>query len=151
MVKGRFPLPSLKMSAEELAIALVETEESNLQIVLLIVGCEGWLAPRRRWRRGSRWWPWGCRSGLLHVVAAVVVVEGRDRGQEMRIEGMQPGEQDADISLSLAVAKSDAGVLRGKAVGRNRSVLDVVGIRIVRDLVSSRGAVRSSDGAGWKD
>ena len=34
----------------------------------------------------------------------------------------------------LAVAQADAGVLRTEVVGRDRSILDVVGKRIVRDL-----------------
>ena len=41
---GGLPLPSLKIGAEELVIALVEAEKSNLQVVLLVVGGEAGLA-----------------------------------------------------------------------------------------------------------
>ena len=107
--------------AEGLAVALVEAEETNLQIVHFVVGCEGGLASDvgggAVFRGGD-----GNVVGIAGVVAAVVVVEGRDRGEKMGIEGVQPGEQDADIGLGLGIAKSDAGKVVRSAVHRlNRS------------------------------
>ena len=52
----------------------------------------------------------------------------------MCVESVQPGEKHAGVSLMLAVPQADAGVLRAEAVGRNRSVLDVIGERIIRHL-----------------
>ena len=52
----------------------------------------------------------------------------------MRVESVHPGEKNAGIGFVLAVAKADAGILCTEAVGRDRSILDVVGKRIVGDL-----------------
>src|ERR1039458_525460 len=95
--------------SEGLVVALVEAEESKLQIVLLVVGGEGGLASGvggGAVLRGGD----GSVVGIAGVVAAVVVVEGRKRGQKMGIEGMQPSEEDSGIGLGLGIAKADAGV-----------------------------------------
>ena len=47
---------------------------------------------------------------------------------------MKPGEEDAGIGLVFAVTQADARVLRAEAVGRDRSILDVIWKRIVRNL-----------------
>ena len=97
--------------AEGLAIALVEAEETELQIVLFVVGGEGGLASGvgggAVFRGGD-----GNVVGTAGVVAAVVVVEGRDRGEQMGIEGVQPGEEDSDVGFGLVIAQADAGVVR---------------------------------------
>ena len=91
---------------------LVKTEESSLQIVLLVVRGEAGLTPDvgggAVFRGGD-----GNVVGITRVVAAVVVIEGRNRGQEMGIERVQPGEEDAGIGLGLAIAQADAGVAVG--------------------------------------
>ena len=118
--------------AEGLAVALVEAEETNLQIVHFVVGGEGGLAADvgggAVFRGGD-----GNVIGIAGVVAAVVVVEGRDRGKKMGIKGVQPGEQDADIGLGLGIAKIQAG--KSPVSCPIDTVLDVVGIGIVGDLV----------------
>src|SRR5208337_1022002 len=68
--------------------------------------------------------------GVAGVVAAVVVVEGRNRGHEMGIESVQPGEEDAGIGFVLAVAQTDAG----SVLAAGGIVFDVAGERIVRNL-----------------
>jgi hypothetical protein len=94
---------------EDLIVALVEAEESNLQIVLLVVGCEASLASGVG---GGSVLRGGDRNviGIAGVVAAVGVVERRDGGEEMRIEGVQPGEEDSGVGFGLGIAKADAGV-----------------------------------------
>src|ERR1019366_9027465 len=134
LADGKGRISAIESGAEDLVIVLVEAEESHLQIVLLVVGGEAGLAPGvgggAVFRGGD-----GNVVGIAGVVAAVVVVEGRNRSQEMGIESVDPAKEDAGIGLVLAIAKAEAGVLRGELVGRDRSVLDVVGIRIVRDLI----------------
>jgi hypothetical protein len=69
-----------------------------LKIVFPVVGLEAGLTPRvggtAVFRRGD-----GIIGGLTVVVAAVVVVEGRNRGHEMRIESVEPSKEDPGIGL----------------------------------------------------
>ena len=120
--------------AEGLAIALVEAEETDLQIVLFVVGREAGLPSGvgggAVFRGGD-----GNVVGIAVVVAAVVVEEGRHRSEEMGVECVQPGEEDSGVGFGLGIAQADAGVSAG--VG----VFKVVGIGIVGDLeeVAAKG------------
>ena len=60
------------------------------------------------------------------VVGAVVVIEGGERQQEFRVEGVHPGSIQDRVALVLPVAQAAAVVL---------GILKVVRIRIVGDLV----------------
>ena len=147
--EGRISAAVIEDGAEGLVVALVEAEESNLQIVLLVVGGEGGLASDvgggAVFRGGD-----GNVVGIAGVVAAVVVVEGRNRGQEMRIESVQPGEEDAGIGLGLAIAKTDAGIVRvSRWPGLIRSRCRWDWDR--KESGNSRGGARSSGEAGWRD
>ena len=116
--------------SEELVIGLIEADESDLQVVLFVVGGEGGLTSDVSgtpvFRAGD-----GIVVGIAGVVAAVVVVERRNRGQETRIESMDPTEEDAGIGLVLAIAQADAG----RVLTAAGTIFYVVGIWIVRDLI----------------
>ena len=111
--EGRISAAVVEDGAEGLVVALVEAEESNLQIVLLVVGGEGSLASDvgggAVFRGGD-----GNVVGIAGVVAAVVVVEGRHRGEEMGIESVQPSEKESAIELGLVIAKIQAGKESGQ-------------------------------------
>ncbi len=109
------PLPSLKIAPKNLVIVLVEADEANLQIVLLVVGGRACLTSHIG---GAAVFGGGDGSvvGFAVVVAAIVVVEGRNRGHEMRVEGVHPGEEHAGVGFVLAVAQADAWVLWTESV-----------------------------------
>ena len=112
---------------------LIEAEDAELKIVLVVVGgCAGLGSNVRGGAvlRGGD----GNVVGITGVVSAVVVVEGRDRGEDVGIESVQPGEEDAGIDLGLTVAKIEAGE-ESSELPVDQVVFDVVGIRIVRNLV----------------
>src|ERR1700728_2764361 len=119
----------IKSGSKELDIALVEAKESNLEIVPFVVGGEASLAPNiggtAVFRAGD-----GHVVGIAVVVAAIAVVERRNRGHEMRVEGVQPGEQDSGIGFVFPVPQTDAGsVLMHPGI-----IFDVIGNGVVRDL-----------------
>src|ERR1022692_1529170 len=120
--EGRIATAVIEDGAEGLVIPLVEAEKSDLQVVLLVIGGEAGLASSVSGvavlSSGD-----GDIRGLAAVVAAVVVVKGRDSGEEVRIEGVEPGKEQAGVGLVFAVSEADAGGLRAEAVGGDRSVL----------------------------
>src|SRR5580658_6619624 len=130
---GRVAAAVVEDSAEELIVTFVEAEKSGLQVVSREAGLDGGLSAGigRAAVLGG-----GDRGigGQAGVVAAVVMVEGRDRHHELRTERVNPGEDHARIGLALTVAKSDARPLRAEIICRDGPVFDVVRIRIVGDL-----------------
>src|ERR1700686_3967146 len=48
---------------------------------------------------------------------------------------MYPGKIHDSVGFMIAIAKTDARILRNKSVGCNWRILDVVGIGVIRNLV----------------
>ena len=92
--------------AEELIVALMEAEDAGLEVVPGEANRDASLTARVGgspvFGRGD-----GSVRGRAAVVAAVVVVEGRDRHQDVRVEGVHPRQDDARVGFVLAVAKSE--------------------------------------------
>jgi len=109
---GRRKTERIEDDSEKLVIVLVEAEESNLQIILFVIGRETGLATGVI---GGA--VFGGSDGIVvriaGVVSAVVMVEGRNSGQQVRVESVQPGEEDASVNLGLSIAKPNAGVAVG--------------------------------------
>src|ERR1700682_4378749 len=73
--------------------------------------------------------------GRAVIVRAVVVIQRRNGKQYFGVEGVYPGEVRQHIGFMLAIAQSDAWVLRHKVIRWNRSILNIVRKRIVGNLV----------------
>src|SRR5208283_2848176 len=132
--EGRISAAIIESGSENLVVMLVEAEEPELEIVDFVISGKGGLASgvvRGAVFGGGD----GIVVGTAGVVSAVVVVERRNRCEKMRIEGVQPGEEQAGIDLGLAVAKIEAGVESSELsrVGV-KPVLNVVGIGIIGNL-----------------
>ncbi len=64
--------------------------------------------------------------GVGVIVGAVVVIEGGERKQELRVEGVHPGEVQDRIAFMLPVTQAAAVVL---------GILKAVRVRIVGNLI----------------
>ena len=132
--KWRIAAAIVEDRAELLVILLVEGVDAALKIILAEVYVETRLASgvvRAAILRGRD----GNIQGRAFVLRGVVVVERRERHQRVRIEGVHPGKIHQRVRFAVGVAKADAGILRREIIFGDRSVFDVIGKRIVGNLI----------------